>query len=229
MNLMKSDKGFTLVELLLGMAIVIVLAMTMIGILNPIALTGKARDSKRKEDLNKMKIAFEEYFNDKGTYPFMASLEACNQKVNCGKPITGMSNYLKNCLCDSYGNPYRLVLSTKWFKIVTNLDNKEDKDIPDGWYTDSQSYSNSGFETNDVNYGVSSSNILWYERSLTSNCNITSCFSGNSCNEPPLDLGCSALRGETCYMSSYNPDTNISLCNDINCQVPCCGAGCEEE
>ena len=198
--------------------------MTMIGILNPAALTGKAKDSRRKEDLNKIKIAFEEYFNDKGTYPFMASLEACNQKSNCGKPIAGMSSYLKNCLCDPYGNPYQLVLDPDWFKAVTNLDNKKDSDIPEGWYTDSQSYSNSGFETNKVNYGVSSSNILWYERLLSSDCNMNSCFSGNSCNDPG-EVGCSRARGETCYWSKLSTGS----CNDLTCEAPCCGAGCEEE
>lgn len=203
------------------MTILVVLAVTMIGILNPVALTGKARDARRKSDLNKMKVAFEEYFNDKGVYPFLAGLEACNQKSNCGKPIAGMSKYLKNCLCDAYGNPYQLVLDTKWYKIVTNLDNKKDSDIPDGWYTDSQSYSNSGFETNKVNYGVSSSNILWYERSATNNCNINSCFVG-MCNDP-VGGGCNESRGEDCYFS--NRITGIC---DMNCRTPCCGNGCWE-
>ena len=214
--------GFTLVELLIVMTIVIVLMVMMIGILNPIALTGKARDSKRKEDLNKMKIAFEEYFNDKGTYPFMTSLEACNQKSNCNKEIVGMGSYLKKCLCDSYGNPYKLVLDTKWFKIVTNLENKEDDGIPEGWYTDSQKYADSDFATNEVNYGVSSSNILWYERISSNGCDINSCFSGN-CNDPGTP-GCSQSRGELCYQSKL-----LTGSCDFTCKVFCCGAGCEEE
>ena len=79
---MKENKnGFTLVELLIVTTIAVVLAMTMIGILNPAALTGKAKDSRRKEDLNKIKIAFEEYFNDKGKFPDGALLN--DLKTNC--------------------------------------------------------------------------------------------------------------------------------------------------
>jgi len=69
------------------MTLLVILAVMMVGIFNSTAIFNKARDAQRKKDLGRIKIAFEEYYNDKGCYPgqdFMAELSSvvsCNTKV----------------------------------------------------------------------------------------------------------------------------------------------------
>lgn len=218
---MKENKnGFTLVELLVSMAIIVSLMVMMIGTINPRGLIGKARDSIRKNDLKKMKVAFEEYYNDKGSYPY-EEMNFCKLKQNCGKLIAGMNGYLKKCLCDPNGDPYVLVTDLGWFKVITNLENKEDKDIPKDWYTDNR-YSSLNLDKNSVNYGVSSSNILWYEKVLGSGCNWNKCYSTMSCNLP--GSGCNEANSSDGFCFLYNELTKN--CNDFECRVSCCGGGC---
>lgn len=64
----KNTKGFTLVELLVAMTIVMVL--TVVGIVNYSSAQKSARDAKRKSDLEKVRIALEMAKQDhNGCYP----------------------------------------------------------------------------------------------------------------------------------------------------------------
>ena len=156
--------GFTLVELLTVMAILALLIAIVIGTINPIAMVNKANDSRRKNDLNKIKVAFEAYHTDKGLYPTAQEVGVWNVDANCGKPITQLKSYLKTLLCDSQNKIYEIIVidPKTTFKILTNLQNKKDDNIPVNWYLDNAPY-NYRDRKNLVNYGVSSSNILWYD------------------------------------------------------------------
>lgn len=135
----------------------------LIGTLNPIALVNKAKDSRRKNDLNKIKIAFEAYYNDKETYPLKNEISEWNISDNCGKEITKMKSYLRILPCDPNKTPYEIVyVNRNTFKVITNLENKKDNHIPPGWYLDG-TYIAYSTRKDQVNYGVSSSNILWYD------------------------------------------------------------------
>lgn len=64
---MRVSKGFTLIELLIVVSI-----LTTLVILSLMTLTNaqkKARDTRRKNDLRKIQIALETYFNDLKSYP----------------------------------------------------------------------------------------------------------------------------------------------------------------
>lgn len=172
---LRLKSGLTLVELLIVMSILMFMVGIVVGGLNPIALVNKARDSRRKNDLNKIKIAFEAYYTDKGNYPTKAEIDNWNVVANCGKVIPQMKSYLKTLPCDPKGNPYEIILIytyidtenndtiSKAYKVLANLENKKDNDIPSDWYTsDLYNYRD---RVNEVNYGVSSSNILWYDYS----------------------------------------------------------------
>jgi len=67
--MMFSKKGFTLVELLISASIIAILAGVTIAVLKPSHFYGKARDGKRKADLEQIRSALEMYRTDAGSYP----------------------------------------------------------------------------------------------------------------------------------------------------------------
>jgi prepilin-type N-terminal cleavage/methylation domain-containing protein len=193
--------GFTLVELLIVMSIVAILGVILTGIINPVALIAKSHDSRRKSDLNKIKTSFEEYFNDRGQYP--VNVSSWNTKDNCGKSVTTdfINNYVKNWPCDPNGNVYRIDVDAKKFRVIINLENKTDKDIPNDWYL-TNNYILVGFTKDQANYGISSSNIYWYDwgetKTVDPNCNKADCWiSKNGCNKVQAGQPCSS--GSDCY------------------------------
>lgn len=64
---MKNKKGFTLVELLVVVAIIGILAAISVVALN--TARARARDSRRVADVRQIQTALELYYNDWGTYP----------------------------------------------------------------------------------------------------------------------------------------------------------------
>lgn len=139
--------GFTLVEILIVITIIAIFGVMAIGIFNASGIQNKARDAQRKKDLNRIKVALEEYFNDNGSYP--DGITGWNIRSNCGKSISSFS-YLNPWPCDPTGQPYKIIVGIKpnRFMVGAMLEYKKDKDIING----------TGLG---VNYGVSSSNILW--------------------------------------------------------------------
>ena len=215
--------GFTLVEILIVMVILVMIVMMMIGTFNAIGVTNKGRDARRKKDLNRIKIAFEEYFNDKGEFPTGTLLVDLKDKKNCGSSSV-FAPYLNPWPCDPNGNPYYIHVENNQFRIITNLENKKDKDIPEGWYIKNDfNFPVLSLATNDANYGVSSANILWYDGLVRdySMCNVTECFNGDEgCKDVTHSGGCF---GNDCFYS------NSSLGGCIpECSVPCCGDKCNQ-
>jgi len=219
-------KGFTLVELLVVMAIMIVLAIMMLGAFNPSGMVNRGRDALRKKDLNRIKIALEEYFNDKGTYPM--DIGTWNIKSNCGKNISEFPD-LKPWPCDPDGNPYIVLVYPNKFKVLTNLENKKDTNILAGWYDLGALINIGGYNTDDVNYGVSSTNTLWYELDLPVDCAFhLDNHSLDVCNKDTLDGGCNAaVENKDCTPTSEISCYAYAGGCDPRCKVPCCGDGCK--
>ncbi|MCJ7740543.1 prepilin-type N-terminal cleavage/methylation domain-containing protein, partial [Candidatus Microgenomates bacterium] len=59
--------GFTLIELIIGMAIIAIISGALWG--NFFSSLSKGRDSRRKQDLESVAKALEIYYNDKKAYP----------------------------------------------------------------------------------------------------------------------------------------------------------------
>jgi len=160
------NRGFTLIEVLIVVAVLAILII-MALLLTPRQLE-KARDGQRKSDLQKIKIAFEDYYNDNGCYPSADVLH------NCGGVSPSdheLSPYLQNIPCDPKDQSYYLYLpfdnssgpgTCDGFRVWANLEKNDDSVITslncDG---DIGCGASDYFETEEIvtaleyNYGVS--------------------------------------------------------------------------
>jgi prepilin-type N-terminal cleavage/methylation domain-containing protein len=64
-----SSKGFTLIELIIVIAVLAVLFTALLTTINPLEQFKKARDTDRKAALGQIQRALESYFQDHGKYP----------------------------------------------------------------------------------------------------------------------------------------------------------------
>lgn len=215
-------KGFTLVELLIVMAILAILIMVAVGAFNPGAMVGRGNDTRRKRDLARISVSFEDYYNDNGCYPNQTMIDELMSQTNCNSGI--FSPWMNSWPCDPESRqPYATVIETTdcpdWYKIYTNLNNHNDSDIPEGWY-DNDDYYRVGQGTlsvNDTNYGTSSPNVSWYERELASWCGPEYlCYSCNQFGQSTLVVDGGICSGSNCYLSS-------------DCQEECHVDSCETD
>jgi prepilin-type N-terminal cleavage/methylation domain-containing protein len=65
----RMNQGFTLVELIIVIAILGLLATAALAVLDPFTQFQKANDAKRKADLSQIQKALEVYYQDYGEYP----------------------------------------------------------------------------------------------------------------------------------------------------------------
>jgi prepilin-type N-terminal cleavage/methylation domain-containing protein len=158
-------KGFTLIELMVVMSIIAVMMLILIGILNPTALINRGKDARRKRDLARIRVAFEEYYNDKGCYPDVAKVTELSLPTSCDSLIV-FAPWLVPWPCDPDGDPYEIRVdganSSCWneYRAYTVLDNAKDSDIPVGW--GETVFPHDGDIEAPVNYGVSSPNVTWW-------------------------------------------------------------------
>lgn len=68
-----NKKGFTLIELVIVIAVIGILSGVVINVLNPDTFRNKAQDARRKTDLVSVQSALELYFSNNNHYPIKAS------------------------------------------------------------------------------------------------------------------------------------------------------------
>ena len=93
---MKSQKGFTLIEILVVVLIISVLSGLVLGVVNSSGIRSKARDAQRKADLKQIQTALELYFADNRRYPPSGSSGSAWQQVNNTNPAGWMEHSLEN-------------------------------------------------------------------------------------------------------------------------------------
>jgi prepilin-type N-terminal cleavage/methylation domain-containing protein len=237
-------RGFTLVELLVVMAILAIMMMIMIGILNPIALVNRGYDARKKKDVNRIKIAFEEYANDNGgcfpTNDYI--LGKRNGVVDQTKNLLSDANcntnafapWLDSWPCTPQGKHFLIFTDptsptcARWFKIATKLDNLSDTDIPI-----TLSAAMGGEITRyTANYGVSSTNINWNDGADLNCTKFASHYDEEYCYERSIiDGGCARhtiLRQNGTPTDFCNSAGNCYVQSDceLGCEVSCCGFDC---
>lgn len=67
-------KGFTLVELLIVIALIAILSVAVLATINPIEQTNKARDAKVQNDAAEVMNAYERYYAGKSSYPWLDTI-----------------------------------------------------------------------------------------------------------------------------------------------------------
>ena len=117
--------GLTLIELLASVAIIAILVLLVINTF--IGQIAKGNDAKRKADLDRIKVATEEYEKDHNCYP-PANLVVCE---NGG---AGLKPYLNLIPCDpvthqSYAYEPGPGACGGWFRAYAKLQNTADKSI----------------------------------------------------------------------------------------------------
>lgn len=125
----KNTKGFTLVELIVVMVIIGILATLSIG--NYVTIRAKARDAKRKHDLETIAKTLETWMNDHGEYPAEGTSDG--QCCNWNSPLTdGTTEYIPRLPQDSR-NPNFTYIYTRpnntSYQLSANLENENDPDI----------------------------------------------------------------------------------------------------
>jgi len=66
---MKNNKAFTLIEIMISIAIISILSGLLLSVINIKGIKAKTRDSQRISDLEKVRTALELYFTDYRAYP----------------------------------------------------------------------------------------------------------------------------------------------------------------
>jgi prepilin-type N-terminal cleavage/methylation domain-containing protein len=118
-----SSSGLTMIELLISVTILAILIT--VGMVNFGGAQRRTRDAERKRDLQDIKIAFENYYNDNGCYPAAGTMDSCGAAT--------LSPYLKQIPCDqTTGDPYGyvpLANACQGYRLYTQLEETRDEDI----------------------------------------------------------------------------------------------------
>jgi len=138
--------GFTLIEVLIVVAILGLILM--LFFLTNFRQLSKGRDGHRKADLEKIRVAFEDYYNDNECYP------DTNVLVDCDGD--SFRPYLELIACDPLtGEPYVYIPNDdpcSGYKVLVKLENRDDPNI-EGVGCDPEV--GCGYEDPDYNFGIS--------------------------------------------------------------------------
>lgn len=145
----KWKRGFTLLEVLIVITLIVLLALALLVFFNPKFQIEKSWDGKRKKELNTLQIVFEEYYNDNNCYPrpeevcynTPQQLSSGNYVCNiCGNEpapsnFSNFESYLSRLPCDpqhptkSYLYEVDNPTCPSLYRVYTRLSNEKDEDI----------------------------------------------------------------------------------------------------
>lgn len=134
-------KGFTLMELLIVVALVIILAVIALFAMNPQRTIEKNQNTKRKAELSGLKKTLENWYNDKNCYPRPAEIcyDAPDDNNTChlcgdNQNSPSFSPYLSRLPCDPQSPTKEYLYQVdnlncpSWFRIYSNISGSTDQD-----------------------------------------------------------------------------------------------------
>lgn len=214
---LKSEKkGVSLIEVIIVLTILALIAVFMIASLNPQAKISQGKDARRKTDLKRIQIAFEDFYADHNCYP--------TPPLICGKDF---KPYIDSIPCDPDGGNYFYSVPNvpnacpQFFRIYSYLNSSSDLDIvklgcqngcgPAG--------------ADDYDYGVSSTNVALEKGTVLEPTTVPSQPTLTSTPVPPggsyygcFNCKCESLPGPIC-----SPNYQQEFCYDQckNCLNEC--------
>jgi len=217
-NMKRKQGGFTFVEVLVVLGIIMVLAVLGILLINPKSQIEKSWDVRRKTDISMMEKKFEDYYNDNDSYP--NEVACIDEPVNdgdsctchiCGFKKAGIISYLNTQNCDpEYPRKtylYRFDCSTEkpqWYEICAALKYPVSNDKP---------------ADTSYNFGVSSPNRKFsycFSNCVSDEVGFKYCFKTSS--GQPICNGCGTYA--ECILES-RCDYPITLYNNSSCTDRC--------
>ncbi len=231
-------KGFTIVEILIVLSVIILVAIALLVLLNPKKQIEKSWDGKRKGELSTLKKTLEDYYNDKKCYP--KPTEVCYKDyegLNC--PICGkqtpdaLLSYVSELPCDPQDPNkdylYQVDNSScpNWFRIYSKLSNLNDVIIEEVGCK----YGCGPAPLYAYSYGVSSPNVgLEKSAGPSPTPTITPSPTPIACPADPVSKYCIQVGGilqnpnctdcGTFYYCSRGCNTE-QLYSDEDCSIPC--------
>jgi general secretion pathway protein G len=221
---MKIRFGFTLVELVIVVAILGIVGTIVAGTLNGLGIQGKGQDARRKKDIARIRVALEEYYNDNKCYPtgdfvntYLMNPDSCNKKVD-------QFPQLSPWICDPYTKtPYLLAVTgdncPRSYKIFTMLSTPNASGSIASSSTNVCTY---GFANGlrysglSLNYGVSSDGAEAWDKKYSM---LDKCQGGCRSHQlSDVDNSCNAAAscngsGEVCYLGVCDPECRVASCS----------------
>jgi prepilin-type N-terminal cleavage/methylation domain-containing protein len=198
-------KGVTLIETMVVVVVLLLIALAAIRTIDPIELVNRARDAQRRKDLSRIKISFEDYFNDKGCYPNRVMVTSLTTKANCNSQV--FLPWLPYWPCDPKGEPYKILIGDdigcpKWFMMTADFESPKSRSV--GTTT-----LGSGETTAVVidNGGVTGGNVPEEVVTLDPSCWQGGCYYvTTSCN------WIETCSGGNCYSGNCTPQCKVESC-----------------
>lgn len=103
---LKLNAGLTLLEVMVVMMLLVLLIIGVLALFKPQEQVAKAKDAKRKNDLNELRKVFEDWYSDKGCYPKKSevcynNLSSTTCEICTSQPTSpSLESYTKAVICD---------------------------------------------------------------------------------------------------------------------------------
>lgn len=207
---MTRHKGYTLTEILIVVSIIVILGIILLVGINPMQQLFKGYDSRRRADLNKIKIALEAYYADHECYPKFPLEDSMKRPTyECNSNF--LKPYLNEMPCDpNTKQPYLIYYTPQgdvcpqgfavYAQIYSFFDKNADKilDCPK-----TLAVTSAGISYTEINYGCSMKLICykWYG-CRNGNCVVIAENSAPSCSPSFCDADCSPVdRGDGTFLN----------------------------